>query len=201
MNEITQFRSRHWIEYTATLAVLVISVISLWVAIGTEDANRRMVEASSWPFLQVEKNNLNGQYHQAIVYAVTNAGVGPAKIEGFELFWKGKQYTDALTYIHDCCGLDIKAYRARRGAPGGSLIITGQVVNSVLRAGETRQLLTMPLGSDNAAVWHALDNARNETSFQTCYCSVFDECWGSNLVGDLSPKRVDKCPVPTSSFP
>ena len=57
-------RQRRWIRYSGSAVVLLISALSLWVAIRTEranremvDANYRMVAASSWPFLQLASGN------------------------------------------------------------------------------------------------------------------------------------------------
>lgn len=200
MSGLPQFRNRDWLEYLVTAAVLVISVISLWVAIGTEDANRRMVAASSWPFLEMQLNNLDQQAHSRIDFYVVNSGVGPAKIESFQLFWNGKAYSDALEYLHDCCGLDIRLHEKQKYFPNIAPIITGVSAGTVLRAGDARSVLSVPLGADNAALWHALDKARGRTTFHACYCSVFDECWQSNLEG-LNPKPIDKCPVVSANFP
>lgn len=51
MDQMLPRPRRHWLEYVVTVAALAVSVISLWVAIGTEDANRKMVAAASWPLL------------------------------------------------------------------------------------------------------------------------------------------------------
>ena len=49
--EIPRHPPRHWLEYVSTFVAVVISLVSLWVAIETEVANRQMVAASSWPLL------------------------------------------------------------------------------------------------------------------------------------------------------
>ncbi|HEY4942949.1 MAG TPA: hypothetical protein VII56_16085 [Rhizomicrobium sp.] len=69
---------RHWLEYVVTVVALAVSVISLWVAIGTEDANRKMVAAASWPLLQIEASNSDESNRPHITLQVANAGVGPA---------------------------------------------------------------------------------------------------------------------------
>ena len=200
MSGVTHLRSRHWIEYGVTAILLGISVVSLWVAIGTEDANRRMVAASSWPFLQIQLNDVDDQGRPHIVFAVANSGVGPAKIHSFQLFWKGKPYIDARIYLHDCCGLDIAAYIRAKQSGNYIPIVTGSVKGQVVRAGEVRMVVSLLLGRDNAALWHALDAQRANTSFRACYCSVFDECWETTLE-TLDPKPVEKCPTVTNNFP
>lgn len=192
MSDLPQIRSRHWSEYAATVAALAISLISLWVAVGTEDANRKMVAAASWPFLQLDTRNADPQGRPDIALSVINSGVGPAKVESFELGWNGKAYSGSTAYLKDCCHRLQIPYPAK---PGQTPVFTGGVAGTVIRAGESRQFLEMQLGPDNAAAWQALNRARFQTRFRICYCSVFDECWLSTLAS-LEPERVHECPVP-----
>jgi len=104
------FRKRRWLnELGAGVAVLV-SLISLWVGVRTEqanskmvDANQRMVAAASWPFLQLDSGNGDENGQPTISLQLQNAGVGPAKIRSFELFWKGKAYPNAKALLEACC--------------------------------------------------------------------------------------------------
>jgi hypothetical protein len=192
MSDLPKIRSRHWTEYVATVTALAISLISLWVAVGTEDANRKMVAATSWPFLQVDTRNVDAQGRPDIALSVVNSGVGPAKVESFEVSWRGKEYLGSAAYLRDCCGREHVPFPSK---PGQTSVFTGGVAGTVIRAGESRVFLDMPLGPDNGAAWHVLDRTRFEMHFRICYCSVFDECWLTTLVG-LEPQRVSKCPAP-----
>src|SRR5215471_15741962 len=86
------FLQRHWSDTVIAVAALFVSAVSLWVAIRTENANEQLVTASTWPFEQVVVSNADPDTSLNLKFQVTNAGVGPAKIESFELFWKGKPY-------------------------------------------------------------------------------------------------------------
>lgn len=165
------------------MIAVVVSAISLWVAIGTEEANRRMVAAASWPLLQADTSDLNA----TITLSVMNGGVGPAKLKTLEVFWHGKAYAGAHALLKDCC-----AYKASK-PPEDAELTTGGVSGVVIRAGENHIFLSLPRRADNAETWRSLDRVRRELKFRACYCSVFDECWIATL-RDLEPKRVDKCP-------
>jgi hypothetical protein len=185
-------RRRHWIEYASTFVALLVSVVSLWVAIATEkanqqmvDANYRMVAAASWPFLQMISSN-NDDGTPRITLALENAGVGPAKIQTFEVFWRGKAYGSAFQLLSECCAPN------RTFIPMGTTPVQGVV----LRAGDKRQFLAVDLRPDNTPVWQAFDKVRlNELTYRVCYCSVFDECWVSELLGARA-ERVKACPTP-----
>jgi hypothetical protein len=194
---------RHWIEYAATFVGLVVAVISLWVAIATEranqkmvDANYRMVAAASWPFLQIDSGNDDNGRHR-ITMELQNAGVGPAKIQSFEVFWHGKAYASSAALLKDCC-----ATPKTTSFQTGTLPVQGVV----LRAGDQRQFFRFDLSADNADSWKAFDRVRQrDLTYRACYCSVFDECWVSPLNTaqarhTLRVQRVNACPTPKTPY-
>jgi hypothetical protein len=181
----TPVHRRHWLEYVATAAALLLSAVSLWVAIGTMDANRKMVAAASWPFLQLDTSNGDAAGHDVISFSVTNAGVGPAVVETFELSWHGIPMHSGQELLEHCCG-----YKQ-----GQIVWSTGTVAVGVIRTGETRMFITYPKGPKNAATYDAFNFTRLKgLSYSACFCSVFGECWLSDL-RDLHPPRIDKCPA------
>jgi hypothetical protein len=185
---------RQWVELLLGAAALIVSAISLWVAIGTEKANREMVAASSWPLPQVDTSDVPENGRGMITFSLMNGGVGPAKLKTLEIHWHGKAYSGSRTLLKDCCGFRPFNGPADLSLVGRTGIITGGVRNVVILAGEKRTFLRMPLGKDNVEVWRKLDRARRELKFRGCYCSVFDECWVSSLM-DLEPQKVDRCPA------
>jgi hypothetical protein len=67
---------------------MFVSVISLFVAIEhgrtmerMAEANARMVEANSWPFVEYDSHNVDEQGNAKIRLVLTNQGIGPARIE------------------------------------------------------------------------------------------------------------------------
>jgi hypothetical protein len=161
-----------------------------------------MVAAASWPMLQVGSSSVDDKGNSVILFRVTNAGVGPAKVRSFELFYKKKPMSGAVQLVRTCCKQDFD-----RSIPEEEdrkdFFITGGVPGNVIRAGETDTFMQMGLGTSNEAVWRALNTARNnDVTYRICYCSVFDECWLNTVSGrnQLDPKPVDKCPVPKVSY-
>ncbi len=185
---------RHWLEYVATGAALVLSAVSLWVAVGTMDANRKMVAAASWPFLQIESSDAAGGAQPQMVFSVINSGIGPAKVESFEVLWNGKPVRSSRDLIWRCCG--------RKHSPplkNGSWV-TSTIGSTVIRAGEARNFIVYDKLSGDPASWDALDLARREQlQYSICYCSVFDECWVTHE-NNVHPDPVDRCPVPPVSY-
>ncbi len=198
MPELPKLRGRHWLEYLTTGVALLLSLISLWVAIETEVANRQMVAASSWPLLEVDSSNVDDKGNSVLLFRVTNSGVGPAKVRSFEVFYKDKPYTSAVSLIRACCQKDFKRPSISDGDTTGS-IVTGGIAGNVIRAGETHNFISLALQPQNEKLWRALNDARNNNmTYRICFCSVFDECWINTVTGrdQLDPAPVKICPVP-----
>jgi hypothetical protein len=196
---------RHWSDTVMAVAALFVSAISLWVAIRTEQANEELVAASTWPFLQVQVSNADADAKLDLQFQVVNTGVGPAKVESFELFWKGKPYPSSAALLAACCSYrEVKATSPE--AKSHTPLLKGTVQGIVLRAGEAETFIRYRLGDDNLAVWSALDKARESMRYRICYCSVLDQCWRSELSaelyipGQLHPEPVKSCPVPKVGY-
>jgi hypothetical protein len=196
------FARRHWSDTLFAMAALFVSAVSLWIGIRTEKANEQLVAASTWPYLYVDSSNANPDGTKIIHMDVVNFGVGPAKVESFEVFWKGKPWPSAVALAGACCGYKPFNFAKEIEGPKRTTMLTGGVQGTVIRAGETRNFLSLPLGSDNADVWGRLNEARLSMKYRICYCSVFDECWTDSFsgivpkVGQLHPERVKTCPLP-----
>jgi hypothetical protein len=188
--------SRHWAEYIATAAALLISAVSLFVAIRTEDANNKMVAAASWPFLQINTSDGDPQGNMVLKFEMVNSGVGPALIESFEVFYRGKPVRSSHDLMQACCGYD-PAKGMARDQPLVGGYQTGTVGNTVIRAGESRTFFTYPKTQANAKAFEALRAAVNggQLASRACYCSVFHECYQGGFVG-IHPQRVDRCVQP-----
>jgi len=189
-----------WVDMVIAFSALFISVVSLGVAIvhgrtmeNMAAANARLVAANSWPFLAYGPgtNTIDGVL--TIHMHVINTGVGPAKIESAELVWKGVAYRSDQDFLKACCGLDPQS---------GRISTLNIVPHQVLRAGERITFLgfQQPAGP---GIFAALQEAMLSRDLQLhiCYCSIFDECWQSDLnTHSLKPKPVQACVEPKVPF-
>ncbi len=190
-------RLRTWREGAAAATAIVVSVASLIVAIQTADSNEKMVAASTWPLLQIESSNTDQQNAFRISLAIANSGVGPAKLESLEVFWRGKAYPTSFALMTECCQWKPPTELPGTGAPVG--VNTAPIDHVVIRAGESRTFLSVAPG-DQLDAWHRFDRVRfGELTYRACYCSVFDECWISDLKS-LHPEAVKSCPVPAVPY-
>jgi len=182
------------LDLAVPVSALLISVISLIIGIHhgrtmqeMAQANSRLVQANSWPLLLYATGNANDNGDPEITMKIENTGVGPAKLISLELF-RGEQ---RLRTPRDL----INALDSTHPRPNLSLGIT---LPTVLRAGTDMLILGMKR-EGNEALWDKLNEARFRFRFRACYCSVFDECWVSDLL-TVSPQPIQQCPVSPDSF-
>jgi hypothetical protein len=188
-----------WIDLSAAGCALILSITSVFVAIRhghtmerMAEANARLVEANSWPLLQTYNSDEGASGERVFSLIVSNFGVGPAKVESLEVFWKGRAMRDDFELLRSCC-ID-------GPAPGlDELIHTSDLHGMVLRAGDVRRLLEFSENPSTAALTDRVHGALPQIVYRACYCSVFDECWMSDL-RTLHPPPIKQCPVPQVPF-
>lgn len=180
-----------WWDYAIGGTALLVSLISLYVAVHHGTIMERLVAANSWPNVSVDTLVNRGESATSARLSVIaiNNGIGPARVESFEL-WVGN------TPVPDARGL-VDLIKAAGG--GGTLIgrMDGStILGSVIGVGEKIDVFSIEVA--DARTW-AEPMIRTATDMQSrvCYCSVFDECYvADSRARPQRPERVEKCPVP-----
>jgi hypothetical protein len=189
-----------WVDMSVAACALIVSITSLFVAIRhgrsmekMAEENARLVQANSWPVLQRYQSDIGQPPNEhAFTLYVVNNGVGPAKVESVEVAWKGQPVRNPRELLELCC------VKARDPAEEHGVEVSG-LMGSVLRAGEMRKILEFPEDPEHAAMTDRLRVSLHDITWRACYCSVFDECWVSNLE-TLHPQSVKECFVPKVPF-
>ena len=195
---------RHWAESALAIGAVIIAAVSLWVAYDSERTNHQLVASASWPFLGFYSSVPANAQPRVMSLFISNDGIGPAKLESFELFWQGHPQRSPWQMLQNCCVQG----RTGAGQPGSIEALThdgGLETSSdegiVIRAGAQVPILVYTRTASNSAIWDALASQFvGNLSVRYCYCSAFDECWlVSARFGtrrDLNPPRVRVCPRP-----
>ena len=189
---IAHHTGRRWLDLTLALSAMCVSIVSLVVAVHHGLAMDRLVAANSWPFLTYRTEDVDAQGKPRITLTLVNAGVGPARIETFELWWHDQPMSSAADFLARCCGLEA-ATPGEVPADHSLHLLIGQAAPSVLRANDELNFISLQRSDSPSEVWQRLDAARLEIRMRACFCSVFDECW----VSDLRQPRVQRsadCP-------
>lgn len=138
-NGMPSLLERHWAESALAIGAIVIAAVSLWMAYETNRTNSELVASASWPYVSVYESDTLNEPRVMRLY-LSNDGVGPAKVESFELFWKGKPESNPWDLLLDCCSQAQSGDAARAAARAALLHDSGFGTSSdqglVLRAGE-----------------------------------------------------------------
>jgi hypothetical protein len=192
-----------WLDIVLAVSAMFVSVISLSVAIehgrimermaeaNTQmvNANTRMVQATSWPFVKFETHNVDEQGRARIRLVLGNAGIGPARIQTFELWWNGRPMSSPWALVKACCDV---------GKALGQVSL-GLTAPNILRAGDREAFFGIAPDARNAAIYDKFNEERDNITTRVCYCSVFDECWvSSGVTAHADP--VPSCPAPAVPF-
>ena len=174
-----RFRWR-WLELVVSLSALVTSVASIVMAMDNNNSMERLVTANSWPFPLLENSNFVDGKSQ-IKLSIRNSGSGPAKLETVVMKYDGKVVRSWPELARACCTAgqqdsSIDALQAETG-----YVLTYTPSGQVLLPGDNVLVFSNDRTEGHVAFWDKLNQARNALTFEACYCSVFDDCWTTNL--------------------
>jgi hypothetical protein len=186
-----------WFDLALALSAIFISAVSLFVAIEHGRTERDLVAASSWPFIRELMDNEydagDGTTRFAAI-GISNGGVGPAKLESFEVFYRSVPMGSGLGMLRRCCGLGPTADDVKRQLPHG--IRYSLTDHTVVRPGEAYATFAVPRSTE---VGDRFAAAFPDITLRGCYCSILDQCFISNLK-DTRTTPVKACPEPAVQF-
>lgn len=160
---------------------IVLSGISVYIAISHGRTMERLVAANTWPNVSYDTSNADEQgTTDVITLDLRNTGVGPARVETFELFYKNQPIASPKALMLACCG------------HGHYTFSTSSIRNVVLPARETIHFIGLRRDQNRPEVWDALNQERLNIRVRACYCSVFDECWVEDSAAPR-PERTAQC--------
>jgi hypothetical protein len=187
-----------WLDITLAVCAFVISVVSLYLSIHSAHTMEKLVTASSYPNVDINFSNSDnvdnvsgGLPRKAIRFELESTGVGPARIEWVSMSYKGKPVASVSELLAACCD-DVKKTDA-----SGMLRSSG--VGDLLPPGKIKHTIYWKEPAEENALWSSLHKAMFDVSMETCYCSVFDECFIRSK--DVPrPKPVKVCVPPKVAF-
>jgi hypothetical protein len=166
--------------------VVLISLVSLFVAVSANRTQERLLAASTWPYLRYDSSNAGGDGTRTISFNLANNGVGPARIRSFDLRYHGKSMRNSHELLRECCLQD-----AAQAVPRTTV---STVRRRVLAPNEEVAFLRVPLQESSAAAWQVLNREAFSVQLRVCYCSVLEDCWMLDT-GKPEPEPVKACPA------
>ncbi|WP_404541504.1 hypothetical protein [Dyella agri] len=185
------------VDMMLALSALVLSVVSMIIAIQNHHAMKQLVMANSWPYLQHESSNVSSSGKAVVLLGVSNAGIGPALIDKFTVSYQGTPIKDTSDLLRHCCAKDAGDVLAMKAN-----LITGGINGRAVSAKEHFYFLQMekPAQGPSLDQWQALDRARAHVSTAVCYGSVLGDHWITTS-DDFRPRQVESCDaLPGTAF-
>jgi hypothetical protein len=161
-----------WVDLILALGALVLSIVSIVIALESESVMRRLVTANSWPYLHLQHGNTLPTGEHVIHFDVRNSGVGPATVEKLVVTYAGQPVRNAQELLSRCCGVS---------AATDLGIAINAVPHYVFAPREEVSFLQVPNSAEHAAIWERLNAERFKVDIHVCYSSVFDEHWVTGL--------------------
>jgi hypothetical protein len=168
-------------DLAVAFSALFVSLCSLGIALHHGRTMQRLVEANSRPFIQITAST--GQpaadgTAQALTVLISNPGAGAARVERFSILVDDKPVKDISAALLRLAGLSDDTPQA---ASVLGPMTYSDIAPSYIKAGSEQIVLRWPRTPGNAAVWDKDAAAGSDrVKFETCYCSIFDECWVEN---------------------
>jgi hypothetical protein len=97
------------LDFAIALSAIVISLISLTVAIHHGRVQERLVAANSWPFLFWSTSIDQDERGQRFSIYIANSGVGPALLKGLIVRQAQKPVRGWVELLQECCGVERQA--------------------------------------------------------------------------------------------
>jgi hypothetical protein len=181
-------------DLAVAFSALFVSLCSLGIALHHGQTMQRLVEANSRPFIQITTSGGNpateGSASQALAVQISNPGAGAARVERFSILVDDKAVKNMSEALLRLAGLPGNTPEA--SAVLGPMTFS-PVAPSYLKAGSDQPVLLWPRTAGNASIWDKDAQAGfNRVKFETCYCSIFDECWIENS-HTFRPTPVTSC--------
>lgn len=175
-----------WLEATASIAALVVSFTSIFIAIEHGHTMEKLVTANSLPFLSVYTSSLTPDGKRQLSIAMENFGVGPAHEQSLRVKLHGRYLHSSRDLLTEALGAQ-EAHAARDKLQ----VIVNNMPTRFIPARTRQAIFTVDQTPQNAEVWSKLaDVVTHDLQLEACYCSVFHECWRTNGV---EPEKTKAC--------
>lgn len=186
------------INLMVAVCAVLISAASFYATYVQSTAAERQVKAETWPYLQILSGNYDIDAEESVLYLrLENAGVGPAHVKTFQLFYQAEPVQNIYELIGRCCVEGGEVFRDDNGEllPKFRNIISGIPAPNFVPAGDRELVYSIVRNEDNFALWQQLDVARLGLTATACYCSLLEECFETDFEGE--PTEVKFCKLPS----
>jgi hypothetical protein len=175
-------RTGHGIlDFVIAGCAVVISVVSLWVAVRAGQTQQQLLQSSVWPYVEYDTSDATAEGRKHILFELRNAGVGPAIVRSFAVAYRGQYYATLRDLMTACCNT-------------AHNVLASTVRDTVLMAHDSLPFITVLPERVDSASYNRILAARFDIKVRMCYCSVLGDCWFFDQVNGKLPTGVRECP-------
>ena len=170
------------------LSAVLLSLCGLFIAVYEASLIRQAQRASVWPYVEVSARIQRDR----ISLLVQNTGVGPARIRAAAVTYKGETQANWSDLIRSVIRDDTVSVRVKIRYTS---LINGRVFPSDSPE-ETIFRVVADSGVTTPAFITLLEDAiyDHRVDVAVCFCSVYEECWITNLQDRIRRSRGDAMP-------
>lgn len=176
-------RRRSIVDRIVSGSAMFVALSSLAIALYEVRMMREHDRISVWPYVTAFNSDSGGVY----TFNASNAGIGPALVESFEVTVDGKPRRNWGEVI-DALGVDMSGTPSSYSSFGKG---------TVLLPGARSVLLSIGPGP-GGQLFHAAAEPRLHP--RICYCSLYEQCWLLDETQDSRPQPVRACAEPRTPF-
>ncbi len=180
-----------WIMRPQTLiglSALLLSLCGLSIAIYEASLIRQAQRASVWPYVEVSASI----HRDRISLRVQNSGVGPARIRAAAVTYKGETQANWSDLIRSVVRDDTVRVRVKN--------LYTSFINGRVFPPDSPQETIFRVVADSGVTSPAFITLLQDAIYDhrvdvaVCFCSVYEECWISNLQNMIRRTRGDAMP-------
>ncbi|GAA5446022.1 hypothetical protein Misp06_04230 [Microbulbifer sp. NBRC 101763] len=197
-----KYLNKERLNLIIALSAIFISIASFYATYLQAKAANKQVRVMTMPVVKFDQGNFDGSTQKAtIIFALHNAGAGPAILKNLEFTYQNKTYPDLDTFLDGCCAKEKKKlYEAisELKKEGDSILANQSGLNTVILeqaiipAQASIKFLTLQRTVASDPLWEKLDMLRNHIEVEACFCSPLGDCYESKGVQISS--EVKHCP-------
>ena len=178
-------RGREILDIIIAASAVVISLVSLWVALRTDHTQEELLRSSVWPYVQYTKSAADAEGRRQLVFELRNLGVGPAIVRSFAVSYDGHFVATLDDLLRACCP-----------RTQGHIVHSSTIAQSVIVSRDAIAFIQVPPELFDRTTYRQLDAARRHVEVLACYCSVLGDCWVLDSKTEGPPASVGHCPPP-----
>ncbi len=194
------FLNKEALGIVIAVCAILISAASFYATYLQAKAAEKQVKAMTMPLLRFVHGNYDSERQaNALSFSFENAGVGPALLQGINIYYKDKVYNGFDQFIGACCKVEWESYREATSDMLVEDITQGGMVTSPLKSviipgQQDYGFLRFYRHESSEALWDKINDERWNIEVEVCYCSLLDQCFLTQKGNVIT--EVEFCPNP-----